>query len=289
LERASRLVSHLQKCFGYSATGVTAEKVVFVAYGSGNNGKTTILTTISRLLGDYSGVVLIDSIMSRHESTNGLADLADLRGARFVQTSETEEGQRLAEGKLKRITQGVEGGKIKACRKYENPVEFIESHKLWIDCNHKPVVRGTDAAIWNRLHLIPFTITIAAEEIDRELPGKLMAEAEGILAWLVAGAVRWYQEGLSKPPEVAAAVQEYREEMDQVGRFIEECWIIGDSARAKGRDLFTKYRKWSDEAGEPSATETAFGRKLHERGYLKKHTDRGAVYDGIGLRPDENR
>src|ERR1700693_3784585 len=118
--------------------------------------------------------------MVRHENNNSQADLADLRGARFVVTSETEEGQRLAEGKLKRITQGM--GKIKATRKYENPIEFPETHKLWIDANHRPVIRGTDAAIWNRLYTVPFTVTIPPEEIDRTLLSKLLQEAEGVLA-----------------------------------------------------------------------------------------------------------
>ena len=99
-------------------------------------------------------------------------------------TSETEEGQRLGEGKLKRITQGM--GRIKATRKYENPVEFPESHKLWIDANHLPVVRGTDNAIWNRLHPVPFNVVIPKSEQDRELPQKLLREAEGILAWAIA-------------------------------------------------------------------------------------------------------
>jgi putative DNA primase/helicase len=101
----------------------------------------------------------IDTLMVRHqENNNSQADLADLCGARFVMTSETEEGQCLAEGKLKRITQGV--GKIRGCRKYQNPFDFNEIHKLWIDANYLPIVRGTDQAIWNRLHSIPFTVTI---------------------------------------------------------------------------------------------------------------------------------
>lgn len=92
--------------------------------------------------------------MARQDTNNTAADLADLRGAWFVMTSETEEGQRLATGKLKRIMQGM--GRIKATRKDENPIEFPETHKLWIDANHLPRVHETDDAIWNRLCPIPF-------------------------------------------------------------------------------------------------------------------------------------
>src|ERR1019366_2826305 len=147
------------------------EKAVFLLHGKGDNGKTSLLALFLMLLEEYAILLQIDTLMMRQESNNTQADLADLRGARFVMTSETEEGQRLAEGKLKRITQGM--GKIKAVRKYENPLEFNESHKLWIDANHLPVIRGIDNAIWNRLHPVPFSVTIPKAEQDRELRGKL--------------------------------------------------------------------------------------------------------------------
>jgi len=187
LERALRLTEYLQRALGYSLTGATSEKAVFVLFGQGDNGKSTMLTTIRQLAEEYSVLLQADTLMVRQESNNTQADLADLRGARFVQTSETEEGQRLAQGKLKRITQGM--GKIKAVKKYENPIEFPETHKLWMDTNRKPTIRDADdQATFNRLHPIPFTMKIPKDQIDRSLPLRLLGEAEGILAWAVAGA-----------------------------------------------------------------------------------------------------
>jgi putative DNA primase/helicase len=114
------LIDYLQKAFGYSLTARTTEKTVFLLYGPGNNGKTTLLSTFLKLITEYAAVLQVETLMIHsRESTNAQADLADLFGARFVMTSETEEGQRLAEGKLKRITQAM--GRIKTCRKYENP------------------------------------------------------------------------------------------------------------------------------------------------------------------------
>src|SRR5204863_7645740 len=151
LARAEQLVLTLQVVLGYALTGHTREKLVFILFGAGNNGKTTVLSLFLKLLEEYAVLLQIDSLMVRQENNNSQADLADLRGARFVMTSETEEGQRLAEGKLKRITQGM--GKIKAVRKYENPIEFPETHKLWMDTNSKPQIRAADdQATLNRLH-----------------------------------------------------------------------------------------------------------------------------------------
>lgn len=278
------LADYLQTAIGYSLTGSTSEKVAFICHGAGNNGKTTLLSTMQQLLDDYATLLQIDTLMVRSESNNTQADLADLRGARFVMTSETEEGQRLAEGKLKRITQGM--GLIKAVRKYENPIEFPETHKLWIDCNHKPTVRGRDNAIWNRLRLLPFQVTVSAEEMDHDLPLKLLAEGEGILAWAVEGARRWFKEGLGKPDIVESAGLAWRTDSDQLRRFIDECCVVGEFARAKARPLYVAYREWTEEAREHAVAETEFSNALIDLKFSKKHTNSGTVYQGIGLRSD---
>jgi len=281
------LVGYLQRAFGYSLTGHTIEKAVFLLHGSGDNGKSTLLVLFLQILEEYGVLLQINTLMLGREDNNTQSDLADLRGARFVMTSETEEGQRLAEGKLKRITQGL--GRIKATRKYENPVEFPETHKLWVDANHLPVVRGTDDAIWNRLHPVPFDTTIPKAEQDKELPAKLAAEAEGILAWAAAGAVRWYCEGLGKPSDVEVAGDAWRAQSDRLGRFIAECCITGDFAQARARALYSAYRAWGEQAGEHAVTETAFAAALQERGFSKAHTRNGAVYSRIGLVADLER
>ena len=282
---ADRLVSYIQRALGYSLTGCTIEKAVFVLFGVGDNGKSTMLSTFRQVIEEYSVLLQVDTLMVRQESSNSQADLADLRGARFVQTSETEEGQRLAQGKLKRITQGM--GRIKAVRKYENPIEFYETHKLWMDTNRKPIIRDTDdKATFNRLHPIEFGVTIPPGSIDKDLPAKLAAEADGILAWAVRGALTWYKNGLNKPYEIDAAKDEWRSDMDQVGRFRDECCVIGDAFQVLNSKLYAEYRHWAETGGEHAVTGKAFGVKLSDL-FEKKHTNRGDVYRGIGLRDGE--
>ena len=286
LDRAQRLSDYLQRAFGYSLTGCTNEKAIFLLFGSGDNGKSTMLSTIRQLVEEYSALLQVDTLMVRQESNNTQADLADLRGARFVQTSETEEGQRLAQGKLKRITQGM--GKIKAVRKYENPIEFPETHKLWMDTNRKPTITDADdKATFNRLHPIPFSVSIPKEQIDRDLLRKLLDEAEGILAWAVEGAKLWHESGLSKPPEVHAANEKWRSEMDQVGRFIEERCVTGNELNALSSVLYTDYKQWAAISREEHVmSQKAFAPKLADReGIVGKHTDRGTLYSGIALAP----
>lgn len=282
LDRADRLIAYLQRALGYSLTGITSEKAVFVPFGTGNNGKTTLLSTIQQTFPEYSALLQIDSLMTRQETNNTQADLADLRGARFVQTSEAEEGQRFAQGKLKRITQGM--GKIKATRKYENPIEFPETHKLWLDTNRKPeITDADDKATFNRLHPIPFTVTIPDDQIDKELPKKLLEEREGIAAWGVHAARLWYESGLQKPAEIEEAKAQWHAENDQIGRFIEERCVLKVGLEAPGGALYKAYKQWVEESGEKKVlSSNAFGTKLITR-FEKKHTDRGARYFGIAL------
>jgi putative DNA primase/helicase len=281
-DRAARMVDYLQTALGYSLSGSTTEKAVFVLFGDGNNGKTTMLSTFRQLVEEYSCLLQSDTLMARQESNNTHADLADLRGARFVMTSETEEGQRLAQGKLKRITQGM--GKIKAVRKYENPFEFVESHHVWMDTNRKPAIRDADdQATLNRLHPVPFTVSIPAHRIDRELPAKLLAEAEGILAWAVVGSKLWHEKGLIKPPEVNAAKEDWRAESDKLGAFVQDRCILGQDMRIQASALYTAYKEWAQASGEKDImTAATFGRKMGDR-FPKEKKTIGWIYHGISL------
>jgi putative DNA primase/helicase len=283
--RAIRLMHYLQVALGYSLTGWTREKAVFIPYGEKNAGKSTLLATIRELLGDYSAQISVESLMAAGPKTdpNTQADLADLRGARFVVTSEAERGHVLSQSRLKRITQGI--GRIKTVRKYENPIEFRETHKLWMDTNGWPRLQDPDdEALLFRLHPIPFLITIPPEEQDKRLPEKLLAEASGILAWLAAGAVEWYRHGLDRPPEVTQAREEWRTEDDQVARFLEDCCVIGDGLEVGAGALYDAYKQWAEAGGEKSIMSSHYLRlRLEGKGIRYDRTKSRRFYAGVDL------
>lgn len=275
------LVPFMQKAVGYSLTAITSEKVAFLLVGPTNTGKSTFLVTLRNVFADYSSLIQIDTLMaSKTPDNNTSADLADLRGARLVITSETEEGQRLREAKLKRITQGM--GHIKTAKKYENPLEFPETHKLWMDCNHIPIIRGSDDAIWNRVIPIPCTHRVAEESQDRSLKDKLSREAEAIVVWTVAGAMRWHKEGLGRPDIIVETRTKWRDDMDVIGQFVTEGCTPEGSARAG--ELYQAFSEWSKKQGhERVMTATAFGLRMVERGFEKERDRQGWFYLGISL------
>ena len=294
-QRTVRLISFLQRAFGYSISADVSEKCVFVFWGhKGNNGKTTLLTVFRELLSEYSAQISIDTLMTQKVGDAALrADMADLRGARFVITSEVEKEHRLSEGKLKYLTAGM--GAVKSCRKYENPIEFEATHKLFMDCNHRPAVRGTDDAIWSRLKPVPFEVRIEKTdpEYDTKLKDKLMAEGEGILAWAVRGCRAWLKDGLGDPPEVTQANIAWREHDDPLKEFIEDCCEVGDDFWVRSSELSNAYAWWCKQNRErfPLGRE-AFGERIASKGFRHSRSRRSSegkqmrTVEGLAVKGD---
>jgi putative DNA primase/helicase len=275
------LIGFLQRAIGYVLTGDTREQVLFMLHGAGANGKSTLLDVVLALVGDYGLQTDTETLMSRKKGgpTN---DIARLRGARFVSTVETEEGRRLAEVLVKQLTGG---DTVTARFLHQEFFEFKPECKLFLATNHKPTIRGTDNAIWRRIRLIPFEVTIPSERQDKTLPAKLRAELPGILAWAVKGCLEWQRFGLGTPKEVTRATESYRAEMDVIQAFIDDCCIEAPNAKASVKDLYNAYKVWCESSGEHPARKSDFGAKCQERGY---HSDRGAgnrlEWHGVGLR-----
>jgi putative DNA primase/helicase len=271
---SEEVASWVQKAVGYSLTGNTSEKVAFLLIGSTDTSKSTFLDTLRTIFEPYSQRIMVESLMRTNGRSNNIdADLADLRGARFAITSETEEDHRLGEAQLKQITQGI--GTIRATRKYENPIEFPETHHLWIDANHNPRISGTDDAIWNRLAPIPCNHKLKPEEIDRKLKGKLLHEAEAVASWVVEGARRWYEKGLKPFPKAIEEMRgEWRTSSDVIGQFVEECCYVDKNEEDRAGLLYVAFKLWAEENGHYVFSGTAFGNRLSEGGFSKRRGDK---------------
>lgn len=272
------MIAFLQPAIGYSLTGSTKEQCLFIAHGTGANGKSVFLRTLRELLGDYGRDCPAETLLAKRD--NGINnDIARLAGARLVCAIETEDGKRFAESLVKALTGG---DTITARFLHREFFEFVPQFKLWLATNHKPTIRGDDHAIWRRIRLIPFGITIPEAEQDGDLGDKLAAERAGILQWAIEGCLAWQKDGLQTPGPVRAATANYRADMDRVGQWIEERCIVTAAAKVQATFAYQDYRKWIDERGEYALTLTAFGNNLTDRG-IQKGKGRTVSYIGIGL------
>lgn len=275
------LIDFLQRTAGYSLSGSTGERALFFLYGVGANGKSTFLETIKAILGDYAMKTPTETLLAKQDGAIP-NDVARLKGARFVSASEAEEGKRLAESLVKSLT----GGDTISARFMRGEwFDFKPEFKLWLATNHKPIIRGTDKGIWDRIRLIPFEVRIPDDQQDKELPKKLSAELEGILAWAVQGCLDWRRIGLGTPDEVHAAVASYRSEMDTLAAFLNDRCIVMTGARASAKELFESYKAWCEASGERPITQRMLGMRLKERGFENRRAGaQGAfVWFGIGI------
>ncbi|MDP9426656.1 MAG: phage/plasmid primase, P4 family [Actinomycetota bacterium] len=277
----------VQRAVGYSLTGDTRERALFILHGSmGRNGKSTLLEAIRDMLGAEDGYATktpAETLMAKPPGSIP-NDIARLKGTRFVAASETERGRRLAEALVKEMT----GNDTLSARFMRGEwFDFTPTHKIWLATNHKPEIQGTEPGIWDRIRLVPFEVRIADDEIDLGLPGKLRAERSGILTWAVRGCLDWQRDGLGEPDEVKNATAEYRAEQDVLADFMLERCVVHDGVWCVFGSLYVSYEEWCEKSGEKAESKRKFGARLKERGFPPDAgTGNVAIRRGIALRDD---
>ncbi len=279
------LLEYEQRFFGYSLTGSIREHAFAFGHGGGANGKGVTLNTAAAVLGDYAATIPTEMLMisngDRHPT-----ELARLRGVRLAIGSETEEGKRWAEAKIKSLTGG---DPIAARFMRQDFFEFTPQFKLFIVGNHKPSLRGVDEAMRRRLHLVPFTVTIPPEERDPDLPEKLKVEWPAILRWFIDGCLEWQRQGLNPPEVVRQATRDYLDSEDAVSLWIEECADLDANAWEPVSALFASWKRWAEAAGEFVGSQKRFSSVLQERGFeAKRGTGGPRGYLGLRLHPVED-
>lgn len=277
------VVRYVQKAAGYTLTGSIEEHCLFACYGTGRNGKSTLLEVFLFIFGD--GIYGLDLPFSALESSHGNMGMGtNLPGARFAKAVEIREGRQLDEARVKAWT----GGDTISIRPlYRNTFSFSPTHKLWLAFNHKPIIADDSPAMWKRIRLIPFLQSFDEQHgIDKKLLEKLKAEASGILNWMVEGCLAWQREELTPPPEIEQATRKYEEESDPLQPFFEDCCEIGPTFTLPKGELRMKYEDWCRANGQRPVSQKALPEKMHNRGFGEGNTGTVRFWTGLRLKAD---
>jgi len=280
------MVAALQRMAGYFLTGDISVQVLPIFYGPGGNGKNVFLDTLMGVMGPYAAEAPEGLITTRQHDEHP-TEIADLAGKRLVVASENEEGRKMRVGLVKKLT----GNKyLKARFMRQDYFQFERTHKTVLVTNNRPIISETSNAVWRRLRLIPFTVTIPEERQDRQLTEKLVAEWPGILAWAVRGCLDWQarQCDLELPDVVQTATREYRDDSDPVGQFVEERCVVMDGVKVSRSSLYQAYEDWARKAGEEVLSGKAFTARMRARGlgdsaWTTEHGKRTRAWSGIAL------
>jgi len=273
-------IAFLQRYLGYCLTGYVHEHVVVFLFGTGRNGKTTFVNTVTGIFGDYAIPAPMEMFLAskydRHPT-----EVAGLKGARLVVAHETTKGRAWDEARVKLLTGG---DRLRARFMRGDFFDFQPTHKLLISGNTKPSLRYVDEAIRARFVLVRFMVTIPEGERDPQLAEKLKAEWPAILRWMVDGCLEWKRVGLEIPENIRKATDDYLADQDTLGQWIADCIELDPNAFTLTRKLFKSWTVWCDARNLARGTETAFADSLKERGYDKNRRTYGRGFSGIRLK-----
>jgi putative DNA primase/helicase len=274
------LVSYLQRVVGYILTGSTREHALFFLFGSGANGKSVTINTVTGILADYARVAAIETFTATQGESHP-TDLAGLQGSRCVTAAETEDGRRWAESKVKAMTGGDPiAARFMRCDFFQ----FTPQFKLLISGNHKPGLKTVDEAVRRRFHLIPFAVTIPEELRDKELPEKLRREWPGILQWMIEGCLEWQRIGLAAPEAVTKATADYMAAEDSLGIWIADRCENDRGSWTSAKSLFESWKTWAEGAGDFVGSAKRLAQNLEARGYLRGRANQTRGFQGIRLK-----
>ncbi len=279
-DKNEELIKFWQRLCGLMLTGIVTEQILPICWGSGANGKTTVLKTLIDMLGADYAITAAPGLLVIKNGTSHPTDRADLYGKRLAVDMESAEDARLNETLVKQLTGS---DRIRARKMREDFWEFEPTHKLIMCTNHKPAVKETKHAIWRRINLIPFTVKIEGAKEDKGMLAKLRAEHAGILAWCVKGCLDWQKDGLKVPKVVSDATKAYQDSENVLREFIADRCLVGANYKAKSSVLYQAFKAFLEGTGEGSISQRRFGEAMTEEGYVRLPSN-GIWYLGLDLR-----
>ena len=288
----TQLIDWMQMFFGYSLTGHTSDQIFPIFWGGGSNGKSTLLHVIERVMGTYFQTAKPDTFVEQNGGGHARDDLAKLAGARLILTSEPTTGSGLQTSLIKEIT----GGEQVTCRfLYGRFFSYRPTYKAILITNHKPRVKESDKGTWRRVRFVPFQYTVDDSERDPNLEQKIIEEEAGrVLNWMIKGAVKWYKIGvLPNPDTIHNATQEYRDEEDTIGQYIEARCLksMTETWKVAMGTVYKDYKIWIEDQGGQAISTANFSRRMAEHDVAKKKCRIGQsvtwAYIGLQLQANE--
>jgi putative DNA primase/helicase len=149
-----KVMIHLQKILGYCMSGENGGQVFFVFNGKGSNGKSLLLNLVKACMNKAYGAV-DKAVMIKEKSSNIANAFYALSKRRLGVFNETNEGEKLNEENLKKIS----GNDMISCKKLYSDLgdnDITLKCKLILCTNKLPHFDSTQESLTRRLRLVKF-------------------------------------------------------------------------------------------------------------------------------------
>jgi len=247
----------LQEMWGYCVTKDYKYHKAFMLYGSGKNGKSTLIELLKGFLGErnYSSVSLHDLCYKRFAKAKlygKLANLhADIPSKKLIET-----------GNFKMLT-GEDT--LWADVKHKEGFDFRNHAKLIFSANELPRTRDTTLAFFRRWIIIEFPNIFTGEDEDPTLPDSIMTEEEmsGLLNWALEGLKRLREQGgFSKTETIEDVKSEWILRTDPLRAFVDRFVEVKKGAMIKKKDFESALGEFCEEHDLEPPTSSVIGRTL---------------------------
>lgn len=273
--------AYVQRCIGATIGGKAINDLLLVCYGEGGTGKSTFLNAILKTLGDYGAAADLGTFTTPRDAHGPQPDLARLKGRRMVAISEVDQGGALA------VLKRVSGGDVIVTRSHHQECfEFAAQFTIWIITNQRPRVPDDDSGAWRRIREIPFTVRFPKPDVSiRDTLTDPGVAGAAILTWMVQGCLAWQKDGIGEiPPQVQQATTAYREEMDPLAPFLDDCLMPVEGVFTYCAQIWASYLQWAKMQGiKHPLGRKSFGQRLAKR-YKAEHREKGTAFLGVELR-----
>lgn len=278
----------LQEFFGYIILGTCRYEKMLFMFGTGANGKSTVLNIVEAMVGTENVSSLSLDDMAKSFS------IPYLQGKMVNIASEVDTKEKAGTENLKKA---VSGDLLTGERKFGDKVTFRNAAKFMFAMNSPPTITDKAHGFARKVIVLNFNRRFADHEMDRTLSGKLAAELPGIFNWALVGLFRLLdQDGFSDLAEVKKETETFMQALNPVLVFISEDCIVQSSCWVSKHDLFESYKEWCGNSLHRAMAKGKFYEQiltqcsgvLEQRKRLDNNSDKAGsrlnVFSGIGLK-----
>lgn len=255
----------LRRAAGYTLSGETIDDAVFILHGPGGTGKSTAVSALQDIMGDYASSLRSEALTEKQSSGHS-DDIARLVGVRMAIVVEASENDRMREGLLKSLSGG---DTVSASFKGRTGFQFDPQLKLWFATNSVPRLSANDTGVWRRIYKLPFLNKLATP--DKRLAHKLKEPRvrSAILAWAVKGYQEWHRVGLQPPESVTGATEQLRQSMDGLVEFCEDSLDFSDPRTTTSfQEVWQTYLDWAADTRRRTVSPRTLTDSLTARGAI---------------------